>query len=449
MQLGGYTKKERMMRLVICIASTLLLLVLFIHQDSCKSSWQQKFRDWRTGGPSEGAESMKLQLSRLVRGEHETELESSGFSCISETHTDQCVITKPVIFDKQSLTLYIPFNHQKNPPTKKSIKPYARKDDQNAMDRVSPVQILHGNMRPPVCQFTHNVPGLVFSFGGFTENIFHDFNEVIIPLFITSRHFGSRVQFVITDYRARWVRKFIRVLKELSKYDIIDADADETVHCFPSAVVGLRYHDNLALNNTQIPGGYTIANFRQFLRDSFNLKLKTILKPKKPKLLLLSRQKSRKILNEDEMVKMMEQLGFQVQIALPSEMSKLGQFAQIVNSCDMMVGAHGAGLTNEIFLPNGAVVVQIVPLGLEWGSEHYYARPAVDMGLNYLDYKIQPNESSLYQLYGPNDPIISDPAAIWAKGYRAVKDVYLDQQDFRINISRFKDTLVEALELLG
>ena len=69
-----------------------------------------------------------------------------------------------------------------------SVQPYARKDDEIAMKAVSPVQILHGNIDPPACHFTH-VPAMVFSSGGFTGNLFHEFNEVIIPLFITSRHF--------------------------------------------------------------------------------------------------------------------------------------------------------------------------------------------------------------------------------------------------------------------
>ena len=43
--------------------------------------------------------------------------------------------------------------------------------------------------------------------------------------------------------------------------------------------------------------------------------------------------------------------------------ANLTEFAQLVNSCDAMAGVHGAGLTKMVFLPEKAVVVQIVPLG--------------------------------------------------------------------------------------
>jgi hypothetical protein len=36
-------------------------------------------------------------------------------------------------------------------------------------------------------------------------------------------------------------------------------------------------------------------------------------------------------------------------------------FARLVNSADVMMGVHGAGLTNMVFLPSRAVLVQVVP----------------------------------------------------------------------------------------
>ncbi|KAJ8425032.1 hypothetical protein Cgig2_009825 [Carnegiea gigantea] len=405
---------------------------------------------------SKAEESMKLQLSRLVRAqEGVAELESAGISCSSNVHLDLCVISKPIIIEKKnkSFTIYAPSSQ--NQPTERVVRPYPKKEDKNTMiNWVAPVSILQGNtdsIKPPSCQVKHNVPALVFSFGGFTDNTYHKFSEVIIPLFITSRHFESRVQFVVTDNKLGETWKFRKLLKQLSPYKVIDAHAedDTRVHCFPAAVVGLRYFDNLKVNSDDTPGGYTMIDFRKFLRDSYHLKVASILKPKRPKVLLISRRKTRSFLNEDKIVRLMKKLGFQVQKVKPYQMTNLDKFVKIVNSCDMMVGVHGAGLTNEIFLPDGAVMIQIVPLGLEWGSEHYYEMPAQNMGLKYLEYKIEPNESSLYDLYGPNDPVISDPASIWAKGYGIVKDFYLDRQQIKVNLARFRSTLLEALRLLS
>jgi len=211
-----------------------------------------------------------------------------------------------------------------------------------------------------------------------------------------------------------------------------------------------RYHDNLAVNRSEVPEGYTMASVREFLWNIYNVTVKTRLNLQKPKVLLVSRKGSRMFLNEDEMVKMMEQeLGLEVHRALPNDTMSLDKFAQIVNSCEIMVGAHGAGLTNALFLPTGAVLIQVVPLGLNWASDHYFGKPAPGIGLTYLRYKVLRNETSLYETYGPDNPIVSDPAAIWAKGYAAVKEAYVDGQNFRINLSRFKGYLLEAIRLLG
>lgn len=76
------------------------------------------------------------------------------------------------------------------------------------------------------------------------------------PLFITSRLFQSHLQFVITDLKCWWVSKYERILSMLSSYDVINPVENGNVHCYPGAVIGPSiYHDNLALNSTEIPGG--------------------------------------------------------------------------------------------------------------------------------------------------------------------------------------------------
>lgn len=443
----------------------IILLLCFNHQASFPSNLsehlgnggQHGFRGRREKDgifPSEVAESseLHLRLRRLVRGNDLAEFEATGFACDVNEFTEVCVINKLVIYDKQSLTLYVPSDDH-NPPHERMVKPYPRREDPSAMDIVTPVKILRGNtstINPPACEKIHNVPALLFSFAGFLENPFHAFNEVVIPLFLTTRHFKSKVQFVFTEYRDKWARKYSQVVKELSAFEPVVGDGNRTVHCFPAAVVGLRYHDNLAVNNSEVPEGYTMASVRKFLWNTYNVKVKTALNLQKPKVLLVSRKGSRMFLNEDEMVKMMEQeLGLEVHRALPNDTMSLDKFAQIVNSCEIMVGAHGAGLTNALFLPTGAVLIQVVPLGLNWASDHYFGKPAPGIGLNYLRYKVLRNETSLYEIYGPDNPIVSDPAAIWAKGYAAVKEAYVDGQNFRINLARFKATLLEAIKLLG
>lgn len=390
-----------------------------------------------------------IKSFNLRTGEDRIKLDTTGFSCHTDLHSELCLVNKPVRIDNSGLTIYVPSSQSY---VNRTLKPYANRDDGTAMSRVSPVKIVNGDVNAPACRITHDAPAVVFSSGGFTGNVFHEINEVIIPLFITTRHFRSRLKFLITDYKPWWVSKYSKVLTHLSHYEAINPAANgSAVHCFPGAVIGLVYHGKLALNATDIPGGYSAFDFKHFLRESYNLKIKNVseIKREKPILILISRKKSRVVSNENEIVVMMEELGFEVVVTRPNRMSNLNKFAALVNSCSVLVGAHGAGLTNQVFLPDGAVMVQVVPLGLEWASTNYYGAPTKEMGVQYLEYKIEPEESSLMQTYGRDHPVITDPASVFAKGYYAARAVYIDAQNLKINVKRFKETVVQAKELIG
>ncbi|KAF7141973.1 hypothetical protein RHSIM_Rhsim06G0220800 [Rhododendron simsii] len=385
--------------------------------------------------------------------ENQTQLEATGFACDSKIRTDVCVSTRPVRIDTLTMKLYASFS-QGMPQASRTIHPYAMKDDRSLMNTsVTAVQILPGNITlSSPCQYTHNVTAVIFSSGGYARNIFHEFNEVIIPLFLTSRHFQSRLQFIVTDFRDEFFAKYKKILSHLSSYEVIKVFTpalNGSMHCFPGAVVGLHYHDHLAISNTTVPKGYSMLDFKQFLRESYNLKKQDLSQMEKPVLVLISRTKSRMFLNEDEVLTMMRALGFTVVVAKRKTLTHLDKVAEMLNPCSVLVGAHGAGLTNEVFLSEGAVVVQVVGLGLDWASENYFGVPARGMGLNYVDYKIEAEESSLISLYGRDHPVIVDPASLYLQGYDVGRAVYLKRQNFNIDVVRFRETLVKALGLLG
>ncbi|BFG29651.1 hypothetical protein CerSpe_159250 [Prunus speciosa] len=76
------------------------------------------------------------------------------------------------------------------------------------------------------------------------------------------------------------------------------------------------------------------------------------------------------------------------------------------------------------------MLVQVVPLGLDWPSENYYGGPASEMELCYLEYKIKPEDSSrIIVVYGPDHPFITDPMSVFLKGYQAARAVYVDGQN--------------------
>ncbi|KAK6149349.1 hypothetical protein DH2020_016874 [Rehmannia glutinosa] len=345
------------------------------------------------------------------------------------------------------MTVYIPSDQ--NLPKETVIRPYARQEDE--LKQISPVHMLQytNTTSPPSCQYNHHIPSVIFSSGS-TGNVFHEMNEIIIPLFITTKQFQSRVIFILEDYKPSFMTKYGNVLSRLSTYDVINPSANRSVHCFPGSVIGLKYHDNLALNSSDIPGGYAMPDFRHFLRQAYSLKFAHVSQITRPRLMLLSRTNTRRFLNEEQIITLMETIGFQVMVVRRSKViSNLNKFSQLINSCSVLVGAHGAGLTNEIFLPSGAVMVQVELLGTEWASNTYYGDTARAMGVRYLRYKIDAEESSLSKLYGRNSSVVTDPGSVYRNGgYRAARTVFLDQQNVRINLVRFRETLVEALSIV-
>ncbi|KAF7041936.1 hypothetical protein CFC21_051654, partial [Triticum aestivum] len=105
---------------------------------------------------------------------------------------------------------------------------------------------------------------------------------------------------------------------------------------------------------------------------------------------------------------------FDVRIAEPDNHTDMPNFARLVNSADVMMGVHGAGLTNMVFLPSRAVLLQVVPFGgLEWLSRVTFKDPAKDFD-----------------------------------GWNAIKTTYLDKQSVRLDLAKLTRTLQHARSLL-
>lgn len=100
---------------------------------------------------------------------------------------------------------------------------------------------------------------------------------------------------------------------------------------------------------------------------------------------MIARKWTRSFKNVDEIVQMAEGLAYEVVVAEADTGSSLAQFSKIVNSCDVMMGVHGAGLTNLVFLPTNATVIQVVPLGgLEQIAWLDFGRPSLERKLRYF-----------------------------------------------------------------
>lgn len=195
----------------------------------------------------------------------------------------------------------------------------------------------------------------------------------------------------------------------------------------------------------------TVADFRQLLDEAYMPRIISLqaLSPQqalpiKPKLVLVLRNGSRVIENEREVVELAEEVGFCVELLRPERTTELAKIYRVLNSSDAMIGVHGAAMTHFMFMRPGAVFIQIVPLGTRWAAETYYGAPAERMGLWYLAYRIRPEESSLYGEYERDDPVLRDPEVVTAKGWEETKRVYLDRQNVRLDLVRFRRRLERA-----
>ncbi|KAJ6411295.1 hypothetical protein OIU84_007958 [Salix udensis] len=147
--------------------------------------------------------------------------------------------------------------------------------------------------------------------------------------------------------------------------------------------VGLirRTSKELSIDPSNSP--YSMKDFRQFLRSSYSLKRTTAIKigngsRKRPRLVIISRKRSRAFTNVGEIAGMAKRLGFRVFVAEPDV--DVSGFAKIINSCDVMMGVHGAGSPG--------------PGNSHWRNrmgcqKTYFEEPAKDMNIRYLDYKIE------------------------------------------------------------
>ncbi|KAK0586987.1 hypothetical protein LWI29_015721 [Acer saccharum] len=380
---------------------------------------------------------------------------------VMEPRTDFCEITGDIRVHGNSSTVNIASlqNGILVENNSWNIRPYSRKENAAAMSSVKnwSINLVTNHKEIPHCNINHSVPVILFSLGGFSGNHFHDFSDLVIPLYLTSREFDGEVQFLVTDYRPWWISKFRKILEKLSKYEIIDIDKQESVHCYSSIIVGLKFHDKeLRIDPSKSPTGLSMKDFRDFLRSTYSLKRTEAIKSRdvegrtiRPKLLIISRRNSRLFVNVGRISKTARTLGYKVVLAEANLSTDLSGFAKIVNSCDVLMGVHGAGLTNMVFLPDNAILIQIIPLGrIEMLARIDFGEPSRDMKLSYLEYKISKKESSLANQYPVDHVIFRNPMSVHKQGWDAVRSIYLEKQNVELKLNRFRPTLSKALELL-
>uniref|UniRef100_A0A453JJG7 Uncharacterized protein n=1 Tax=Aegilops tauschii subsp. strangulata TaxID=200361 RepID=A0A453JJG7_AEGTS len=132
----------------------------------------------------------------------------------------------------------------------------------------------------------------------------------------------------------------------------------------------------------------------------------------------------------------------------PSRDVRLEEFSRVVDSCDVLMGAHGAALTSFFFLRTGAAMLQVVPWGVDTAMR-YFGVQAKEMMLQDVEYNIAAEESTLYEKYGKDHPMISDPESIHKQGWELTRQYFWLEQDIRINTTKFASMLHQLFQTLA
>ncbi|KAB1208068.1 EGF domain-specific O-linked N-acetylglucosamine transferase [Morella rubra] len=365
---------------------------------------------------------------------------------------DLCSVDGPTVLDPTRSIFFAlgPTNSTQIPFVEK-IRPYPRKYENFIMSRIKNITLVSGATRSPPCQIQHEAPALVFAAGGYTGNFYHDFNDGFIPLFITVNTILPDQDFVIVVSEAPhwWSSKYAKLLHAFSKHPIISLESDTSTHCFPSAKVGLISHGFMTINQTLMPNSKTYIHFRGLLDKAFGQNHAHISKPSKsrPRLILMSRSGTtgRRIVNQKEVIKAIQDAGFRVTVLKPMAKTSLLESYALINSSHAMIGVHGAALTHSLFLRPGSVFMQVIPIGVDWAADAFFGRVARGLDLEYVEYKIGVEESSLVDKYGKDSMLLNDPVAFRKNGWpTGIMDIYLKEQNVILDMVRFRGYLKKA-----
>ncbi|UNU24521.1 tetratricopeptide repeat protein [Microcoleus vaginatus] len=213
---------------------------------------------------------------------------------------------------------------------------------------------------PPLKQ----IDGSVAVLSGLSGNVYFHWMVDVLPRIELLRHSGRDLAeidwFLVNSCQHQFQRESLRILG-IPEEKVLESD--RLPHIQATELIVPSFAGYLGW-----PSGWAM----DFLRREF---LKGIIPSSRyPKRIYISRSKARyrRVLNEEDVVEVLEQFGF-VSI-LPESMSLAEQIAHFYHA-EVIVAAHGSGLTNTIFSRQGTKVIELVsPHYIShyyWGSSQY------------------------------------------------------------------------------
>ncbi|MEG5066506.1 tetratricopeptide repeat protein [Microcoleus sp. B3-A4] len=197
------------------------------------------------------------------------------------------------------------------------------------------------------------IDGRVAVLSGLSGNVYFHWMVDVLPRIELLRHSGMDLAeidwFLVNSCQHQFQRESMRILG-IPEEKVLESD--RLPHIQATELIVPSFAGYLGW-----PSGWAM----DFLRREF---LKGILPSSSyPKRIYISRSKARyrRVLNEEDVVEVLENFGF-VSI-LPESLSLAEQIAHFYHA-EVIVAAHGSGLTNTIFCSQGTKVIELV-------SPHY------------------------------------------------------------------------------
>jgi len=194
-----------------------------------------------------------------------------------------------------------------------------------------------------------------------------------------------------------------------------------------------------------------VQNFAKYMLSTFGLE--NTPSPVRPGVTLVVRRSDRKIMNSEELFDTLKS-NFSdvanVRKLYLEDLSHQEQFS-LMRETTILIGIHGSGLTNLIFLPPGSVLLEIFQYGFTRPTYRYVSGLA---GVLYLSWQNSKKEHTIfhseildsYQLSDSQRSIIVD-ASSFHHGMTWAGNMYWINQDTIVDVQEFVVVVREALQM--
>ena len=143
-----------------------------------------------------------------------------------------------------------------------------------------------------------------------------------------------------------------------------------------------------------VPAGPKAPNFKA--RDYIITQMGMPLQPKlaHPRIGLISRKQKRFILNERRLLEVGRSMGVSGEL-LPLEFMTFYEQLSRLQKTTILIGIHGSGLMNSMFLPRDSVVIQVVPYNVQ-GATSFFRPTAVANGMHYMEWRNPDQKNTVF-----------------------------------------------------